>query len=370
MSAASALCVPMGDSAKSVIADNGLYVKTSDVPDDVVSYARDMFSHFTYNDVANLGFNENEVTNMKLSKPFTVNNVGSQSEDYTQYYFPVLSNSEVSAMFTVNVNNTDNSMSYQFGEDDLSTALNSFNTSENNPIAICMGDECCFAVDNNNETDILYTYVGVSEATAKIEIVSNTEFEDSIDIVSIAENNVYSDTLKQNIARSRVGINLPVVGVNNYNATCWASCAGALSSFYNNPTNGGSEDDASNVRYAAISRYGSSGGIDTAISAVSYYAGVTLTKAGGRLSWNTVKNEISHREPAYTRWTIPTSSIGHAMVLKRYLYENTDPNNSAYYSIYVMEPNHSTSTTTLVSYGGTYTINGEAYSWTNTAYKA
>lgn len=225
---------------------------------------------------------------------------------------------------------------------------------------------------------VLYTYAGVSEESPDIEMFNVMEFNNSDDVVSISEVNVYSETLKQDMARSRVGINLPVVGVNNYTYTlngvvhgiCWASCIGSLSSFYNNPTTGGSADDASNIRYAAISKYGNTGTINTVVSGVSYYANVTLTAANGRLTWNALKTKIANRAPAYTGWTTTAGAAGHAMVLKGYLYENTDPNNTAYYSIYVMDPNYSTTTTTLISYNGTYSINGNPYSWTSTAYKA
>ena len=365
--------VGMSASAESTTNNDGLYIKSSEVPDDVVSYARDMFSHFTYNDVAKLGFSTNEVSDMKLSKPFTVNNVGSQSDDYVQYYFPVLSNSDVSAMFTVNVSNDDSSMGYQFEKDELSVALNSFTSSADNPVSICMGDDCCFTVDSNNEMNILYTYIDMSKATPDIEAVKGSELDDS-SVVLLSENNVYSDSLKLNIARTYTGIKLSVPNVDNYSytgsdgkkhGTCWASCLGSLASYYANPSTGGSDSDASNIRYAAISKYGKTGNINTAISGVSYYSDVTMTKENAKYSWSTLKSKISKKSPAYTSWTNGTSA--HAMVLSGYRYENTAPNNASYYGIYVMDPNKGNNV--LISYNGTYTINGSSYSWTISAAK-
>ena len=372
-SAASALCIPMGASAETITDESGLYIKTSEVPDDVVSYARDMFSHFTYNDVTNLGFTTNQVSNMKLSKPFTVNNVGNQSNDYTQFYFPVLSDFDISAMFIVNVDNTDNSMNYQFGKDELSIALNNFTSSADNPVSICMGDDCCFTIDSNNETDILYTYVDMPTAIPDVEVVPASELDTS-SVVLISEDNTYSDLLKHNMARTYIGIKLSVPYVDNYtyldtngkkHGTCWASCLGSLASYYANPSTGGSDSDASNLRYAAISKYGKTGSIDTAVSGVLYYSNVSMTKTNGKYSWATLKSKISKKSPAYTSWT--ASSSAHAMVLSGYRYENTAPNNTAYYGIYAMDPNNGNNV--LVSYNGTYTINGNSYSWSNSAAK-
>ena len=55
------------------------------------------------------------------------------------------------------------------------------------------------------------------------------------------------------------------------------------------------------------------------------------------------------------------------MVLCGYRYNADDPDNTSYHGLYFMDPNKTSYQ--LISFGSTYTINGNSYSWVNTLIK-
>lgn len=364
LSAASALCVPMGASATYADSDNGLYVKTSVVPEDVVSYATNAFSSYSYNDMLNLDFDGETVENVRLSKPFTVKTFDVSSDDYTQYYFPVVNNDNVEAVLTVNVNIDDNSMSYQLGKDMMTFALENAVSSSSNPITVCANEDCYFSVDSDGNADVLYDFDTTDNKDLPVEIDMN-RFTDT-DTVHIGSDNVYSDTLSGwNNARAIMGIKLPVQYVANVGANCWAACFGCLSTYYTNTNTGGSVQDGENMRNIAMNTY-SSGGKTQVKELLSKYNNVSMTIVNNILSWDTIKTEISTRSPFYTSWV--RTGGRHALVVSGYTYNNVTNGEK---KIYAMDPNVGTNVS--ISYGSTCTYSpstSRTYTWESTLYRA
>lgn len=364
LSAASALCVPMGAFATSADSDNGLYVKTSVVPEDVVSYATNAFSSYSYNDMLNLDFDGETVENVRLSKPFTVETFDVSSDGYTQYYFPVVNNDNVEAVLTVNVNIDDNSMSYQLGKDMMTFALENAVSSSSNPITVCANEDCYFSVDSDGNADVLYDFDTTDNKDLPVEIDMN-RFTDT-DTVHIDSDNVYSDTLSGwNNARAIMGIKLPVQYVANVGANCWAACFGCLSTYYTNTNTGGSVQDGENMRNIAMNTY-SSGGKTQVKELLSKYNNVSMTIVNNILSWDTIKTEISTRSPFYTSWV--RTGGRHALVVSGYTYNNVTNGDK---KIYAMDPNVGTNVS--ISYGSTCTYSpstSRTYTWESTLYRA
>ena len=348
-----------------------LEIISSEVPTAIISYGKNVFGSLQLDDIEYLDLDVKSAKDIRLCSQFQAFDDESLNP-YNIYYFPVIEDKEVIAVLTVSESQSDGTLSYQFGKDDMTYVLNTACSKYDAPVEIHLHDECYYAV-NSETTDMLYSNNSANTKTSVgSEIQLCTNVTDST-IVDISMDSAFSEEIAS-VATTYIGKKRPVVYVNNYvsngHGTCWASCVGALSTYYNNPSTGGTETDGSNIRYAAILHYGATGDIDTVKNAINYYNNIVMTKITGSLSWSSLKTQIfTNNAPFYSQWTTSASgAAAHAMVVSGYRYDQANPSNSSSYGIYVMDPNHGTNQ--LISYGGTYTINGNPYTWSKTLYKS
>lgn len=374
--------------AISVPSSDSIFIESNSVPKEATDYARDMFSHLYIDDIECLGFTYSVSSEMKLAPGFYANAMNSDVKTDNVYYYPVVYNADIVALFTVTYQN--GIYSYQFGKDDMAKALNSINTSYTNAVEIIVSNDAFYGI-TDNEIVVLSTRPEAIETDVNSEkkylsTLNESDLfaiETSPNVVTISSSTTYSDTAQTaSMTRSYIGKKRIVPIVDNWtytdsagtlHGTCWASCTGSIIDYYNNGTSSSNSGGAS-MRDAVLSdRYNDasvySGGISTAKTYIeNYVSGASMTKAGSSLSWSQVKSAIlSNNAPCYTRWVNSSSATGHAMVLCGYRYLDTDPTNSSYYGIYLMDPNKTS--LQLISYGSTYTINSNTYSWTDTLTK-
>lgn len=367
--------------------DNSIYIKSSNVPESATNYAKDQFSNLTTDEVMYLGFSYEDVCGMRLAPGFYADALNDTINDTNVYYYPVLHNNEVIAMFTVTQSGI--GYSYQFGKDDLATSLNTLRTSETNAAEVIVTENAFYGATADS-IEVLSSLPDTEDFEIDLEKqqisqIASTVAEDAEpdDIISISSNTAYAETvMEMPMERTYIGKKRIVPIVNNqsyYDAdgnkrgTCWASCTGSLIDYYKNGT-ACSDANGSSIRYSVIGQNfeatgGYTGGMSTAKKYIEeYISGVTMTQTGSSLAWSNVKKEVNTKNaPCYTRWECAGDSTGHAMVLCGYRYKQEDSNNTNYYGLYFMDPNKSS--LQIVSYGSTYTINNKLFSWSNTLTK-
>lgn len=368
--------------------DNSIYIESESVPESATNYAKDIFANLNTDDIEFLGFSYNESCNMRLAPGFCAIVMDVTIDTPNVYYYPIICNDEIIALFTVTEIN--GKFSYQFGKNDLADSLNNVITSTDDSVAIAVSDEAFYGITDNEITvlsalpDADTNIIGDQIALLAEENNSNAiAFYDNI--VTINEDTAYNDVSIQISSAKSVTYKgkkraVPIVDNWTYedsdgtsHGTCWASCTGSLIDYYNNGTSSSAEsaskirNTVKNARYKTTESY--SGGISTAKAYIEEYVSkASMSKTGSSLLWSEVKTEIlTNNAPCYTRWENSSSSTGHAMVLCGYRYQSEKSNNSDYYGIYLMDPNEKSFQ--LASYGDTYTLNGKTFSWVNTLTK-
>lgn len=349
--------------------DFNLEIVSSAAPDSVVEYGRKTFERIKADDLEYLDITYNSLSDVKLCQPFQTFD-DNDTDCYDIYFFPVINNKGVEAVLTVLQNTESGELTYQFGKDDMTSALNEISAENDSPVEIHENDDCIYAVTDES-VDVLYVFKGktvnVIGTTENCGVTSSDDNDTRFNTVDISSESAYSERITP--TRSTVGKKRPVVYVDNYvyngSGTCWASCVGALSTYYNNPSTGGSATDGSNVRYAAVAVYGNNGTLTNSKSAIESYTSASMVISSSSLTWSNLKSEILANEPFFSGWT--SSSGNHAMVVSGYTYDSNNPSDTSAYTLYLMDPNHGTNQT--VTYGGAYYVNGTAHNWTSTLYK-
>lgn len=363
--------------------DNAIYIDSQAVPQEITEYAKNIFSNLYYEDIEYLGFSYTESSEMKLAPGFCANAYDNTIDASNIYYYPVMCNDDIVALFTVKDNN--GIYSYQFGKDDIAISLNNINTSRDNALEIIVSNDAFYGITNDG------VFVLSTQPTAdQSEIATETEnlaaekqialaTDTSAEVITISTNTTYTETaLASPKARTYIGKKRFVPIVDNWSypsgdstrGSCWASCTGSLIEYYTDGTKA-TVDDAKEMRTKVLEdRLADNGAYSGGISAAKKYIekyvdDYSMTIIDTCLAWTDVKKELlNDNAPCYTRWLNDESNVGHAMVLCGYRYQDTDPNNSSYYGIYLMDPNKDS--IQLVSYNSTYTINSKEYEWVKT----
>lgn len=363
-----------------------LYLKSQSVPSAVTEYAQRIYSNLYCEDIENLGFTSMEASEMKLAPGFCAKAYDSTIDTSNLFYFPVMYGDSVVALFTVKAKN--GTYSYQFGKNDLATALNDLETSYNDSVEIVLSETAFYGIMSDNVV-VLSTLPESTESIIAVEtsnLATASEIsllaDSTTEVILISEDTVYSETALPNpTTRAFTGRQrfVPIVDNMTYTSggtthgTCWASCTGSLIEYYNDGESA-SDDDASTMRDTILedrlAETGSySGGIGEAETYIEDHVdNVNMQLVSNSLSWNTLKTELlNNNSPCYMRWVNDENNIGHAMVLCGYRYENTAPNDTSLYGIYLMDPNRNS--IQLITYGSTSQINDNEYSWDQTLRK-
>lgn len=349
--------------AKATETSMGRYIQTETVSDEIQEYAQSVFQSLSSSDFQVLQI-DYDPAELKLSYGIKVDLIS--SVDYEKYYFPILKENQI--VLTLIVNKINNELLYTIVKDDITNALNSLQTSIENPVQIVVSDTAIYAVDNSTTYELAKD-VYATEASSQIDLERlqiSAFVSTNTQTLCIDANHVFDTTVDQTNARTVVGrscTNYPFVNnkIVNNTGTCWASCTASMIEYINNGSSS-SATNAASIRDELLT-YQTNGGINDAKTYISNYAGRTLTKADSYLSWNTVKYQIlSLNNPCYMR--LSNSSTAHATVLIGYDYENSDDSN---YNMYLMDPNYSS--TYITSYGSTVTeAYGSVYTWVASLY--
>ena len=179
-----------------------LYLKSQSVPSAVTEYAQRIYSNLYCEDMEFLGFTSAEASEMRLAPGFRAKAYDSTIDTSNIFYFPVMYGDSVVALFTVKAK--DGTYSYQFGKNDLATALNDLETSYNDSAEIVLSKTAFYGVMSDNVV-VLSTFPESTESSIAVEI-SNLAAASEIslladsttEVILISENTVYSETALAN----------------------------------------------------------------------------------------------------------------------------------------------------------------------------
>lgn len=179
-----------------------LYIKSQSVPSAVTEYAQRIYSNLYCEDMEFLGFTSVEASEMKLAPGFCAKAYDSTINTSNIFYFPVMYGDSVVALFTVKAKN--GTYSYQFGKNDLATALNDLETSYNDSVEIVLSKTAFYGVMSDNVV-VLSTFPESTESSIAVEI-SNLAAASEIslladsttEVILISEDTVYSETALAN----------------------------------------------------------------------------------------------------------------------------------------------------------------------------
>lgn len=366
------MCTAVG-ATNSFKETKSLYICSKSIPQSAVDYARDMFSHFYVSEMENIGYTSSQAAALKLGKGFVVDNYDSTSE-LEAYYFPVLLNNNISDILIVFKVNGE--YGFQLGNKDLASAINNLSTSTNAPVRIVASDVAYYAVSSDN---VLVLDTSNFESQTEIQNDVDTQITSlrsqrnistasRANIVTINSSTVYTENV-QATTRAQVGIIRSVPQCNNIsNKVCWASSAAALAAYYTSGSNA-TQAQAESYRNFVLHGVVDYGNIYDAKTAVEEYMGSGYMEAiDAKFTWQELKTEINNRNDPFEIFCDNNQGGYHAMAVKGYTYDNTAPNNSTYYKIYVMCP---TNGSQIISYDTGAVVNHSySYTWLQTLYKA
>lgn len=351
-------------SSNDLSTEEGLFIESYMVPDDVVEYAKGFFQDISLSDLEAMDLNVN-IDDLYLSHGFTVTTIEKNVPD-DQYCFPVLENDTVVAMMIVNDDN--GRYGIQFGASNFSENFNSLNTDSKNPAAIYVSENAYYSIDQKG-IGVLETRPEVQKAVLEDEQrkLSNTITllnEDMPEIINVSKDTAYNIAPNQLSTFAYTNVRYPVAITKNLTiddkGICWAACTGALIDYY--------EDKKANTSHAESLRdeiykkqkenTGSvSGGASDAQKYIKQYCGLTLSLKSD-LTWEQVRKQV---RPVYTAWRPTDNNTGHAMVLEG---NRRSTVNDSYQGIYLMDPNKTSKQ--LLTYGSAYRIGGKNYYWDRT----
>ncbi|MCD8107468.1 MAG: hypothetical protein LUE20_05840 [Oscillospiraceae bacterium] len=366
------------------VMDNAIYIASADVPEEATEYALDKFSHLSAEFVASMGFTYEEACSMRVASGFYAESCKGTIERSDVYYFPVVVDNKIVALITVTGSN--DSYSFQFGADEMATALNDLSTTAQSPVKVMVSQEAYYAVIGDEV--ILLSSLPYAEQTVideQMETIAIESVENEVcNVISISSSNVYDTSLviSGESVQSYVGMIRNVTIVDNerkkyddgtLHGTCWASCAASMIDYY---LNGDGTSDALTIRddilkdiYDTTSSY--AGSLSTMKSYIESYVSGTTMKTTYTISWSDIRTAIlTNNAPFCTQWEPPETSTyaAHVMVVCGYYYDPSYPDDSSYYYMKLMDPNNTSSYITI-EYGGTHTLNNVEYSWEYTLMK-
>lgn len=339
---------------------NTLYISSESVPQAATDYARDMFSHFTTDELAGVDFSFNEAVNLKLGTGFRLYEV-EENPLVEINYFPVYSGTNIVDILLVHY--YENKYGFQMGDKELASKINALSTAAETPAKIAASDVGFYSVINNNVTLIDEIGFG-SDAENDAQIAEDMNIlanmpaplsENGENVITLSAETTFSDSVKVNTTKADIGIILPVARCNNVpgpgykdGAICWASCGGALIDYYQNGSYS-SQANAERIRDQLTGGVIAPAGTSTTQERMQeLIPGLSMTIIPGILFFSDLQNEIRIKNaPFYTRWhnlntggTTGFPRMSHAMVIKGYTYDSVYPNNLAYCKVYMMDPNN------------------------------
>lgn len=348
------VCIPI--SIYGADKEEGLYIKTEEIPQDIEEQAKSLFLSTNYKDIEYLGINA-KLENLTLSKGVKANLINGGEK----YYFFVLDGDKIVANIVVSQSDGEVYGTYSTG---VFENLNKVRNTYDNPISIIVSKNSIYYLDNTGLQTISDSFWATNETIAKdkstIERSKSLYLENENSIpVLIGESNVYDIKLDTDIKDSKVVMglsldNFPCVPNKDiYGGICWASSTGAIIEYINN---GKKSTVLGGIRIRdELVKKQTTGGINDAQKYIKDYTNVRTRIKNDILSWEECKNQINSKgNPCYLRYADYDDEAYHAVVLCGYDYDNGKVINNEK-KIYLMDPN--LNNWQKIKYGSKYLTN-------------
>lgn len=325
---------------------------SKDIPTSAQDFARLYFSGLSTDELSDLGFTFEEMSNLRLAPAVTAYEYDECDDRY--YYFPVLCVDRVIAMLTL-VDLGEDTYSAQFGKCKFAAGLNQLdNNNYEQTYILVISESGMFALDQENNFTLVDSYVEKSELSRNGSL--DCEQPDvTFDCASLTNSvpvlindcTVYDDTVDLTSSRLfwRASVDVPFVpnGTNTQfpNGYCWAS---AITSVIKYRLSSSPKSTATIL--AEVLSSGIDGSYWNVKTLLESYVGspVMMYSATGAMTQYEIEAIIRSGRPIYTDWQSFSTSTGHAMVVRGVLVhdELIGPGYREYGTASIMDPNEST----------------------------
>lgn len=349
-----------------------LHFLSKDIPADAQDFGRLYFSGLSTNELYDLGFTFEEMSDLRLAPAVTAYEYDECDNRY--YYFPVLCANRVIAMLTL-VDLGDGTYSAQFGKCKFAAGLNQLNDNYGKTYILVISEEGMFALDQENNFTLVDSYVikselsrnGSSDCEQPNVTFDCASLTNSVPVL-INNRTLYDDTV--NLIGSRLiweaRIDVPFVanGSNDQypGGYCWASAITSVIKYRVN-----NSLIYTNMILAAVLSTGIDG-YDYQIKALledKLNTTATLYSGTGAMSKAEIANVLSSGRPIYTDWQSFNESGAHSMVVRGVFVhdELIGADYLGYGAVSIMDPNESTYQSCSLIPGQKYVKGIHSFSW-------
>ncbi len=390
--------------------ETNLCIETAAVPDNVTTYAADIFMHMSKSVWSSFGICGSQLNNLSLSQGFRMISVNTMRYSDIAYYFLVYSGDSVVAIMTIS--NVNGKLGFQIERNLLTVDISERMRPSAQPYKIYVSDNAYYFVQNNriihtSTEEYLYDKDKIANDCA---VISNNiaSCSDNVMNTTIANTGVSvancSFTETNEVFYGGEICNLVYIknktymveGEENPRGTCWASCVASLCYYYKKGCSGTLTDNdyllAEKLRDDILDERFATNNGDYATNMRELvpfinerlplygYGNLSYYFTNSKLSWNSVMSSIGNKRPSVTGWYYYDNAKGeytkgHAMVLSGYNFALHDPSleqyhflqlrNSDIIPIYVehgfyIYPN------SIVGYDSPYVDKNNPYVWNDT----
>ncbi len=395
--------------------ETNLCIETAAVPDNVTTYAADIFMHMSKSVWSSFGIFGSQLNNLSLSQGFRMISVNTMRYSDIAYYFLVYSGDSVVAIMTIS--NVNGKLGFQIERNLLTVDISERMRPSAQPYKIYVSDNAYYFVQSNriihtSSEEYLYDKDKIANDCAVISnniascsdnvmntTIANTgapiatcSFSNSVD--SSSTNSVLLSVV--HVSNEKVEYTITVDGKEMIDEqwVCWAASTASLCNYYKRgcPDTYSQFDlfDAESIKKDLINeRLATNSDLLTNIFEIVPFINERLPTYGygdlkyaythSILPWNVVKNSLNAKRPSVTAWVNRDNNnnaiSGHALVLKGYSYPPDNPTQDSYYMMHFMDPNTQAISTpsgniyppVCIGYNThAYTTNNVTYVWEET----
>ncbi len=343
-----------------------ILIKTSTIPNTINKYASSYFDGLKYDYLLDLGFTEQVIPELKLSKGFIPYEY--DDCDAPLFYFPITDGKSVLAMIRIADLGT-KGYSVQMGKSELSDSLSKLDPEI---YSLIITDYGMFSISKNNKLSLLESYYfAENEGLNKEEIpFPNIRFNEitynNPETINIAKQTLSNlrnaNDVSNSPSRANKALSVPFVpnmATTDYPAgVCWAAAAASIIKYkkitFKTATT--IRDEIINKGYTATYPNITNKMADE----IDDYLLLSTPHITTTMSFSNVQAKIDGYKPIYTTW-LSSDGPGHVLVIRSY---ELDSNGNQ--SVGFMDCNYSYYT--AMTFGTSFVNGTKIYTWVDSIY--
>lgn len=347
---------------------------SKDIPTSAQDFARLYFSGLSTDELYDLGFTFEEMSNLRLAPAITAYEYDECDDPY--YYFPVLCEDRIIATITL-VSLGNDEYSAQFGKCKFAMGLDRLNRDCDKTYILIISEEGMFAVDQDNNFTLVDSYADdtalfrcdLSDCEQPDVTFEYASLTNSVPVI-INNQTVYDDSL--NLKSSRLtwlaSVDVPFVP-NGSNSDypggyCWASSITSVIKYRLDSSTKSVTTILNEILAKKVQ-----GNDQNVKNILSSYVGspVTLSVTGAMTQWE-IATAVRAGRPIYTNWQ--REGGAHAMVVRgSFMHDElVGPGYREYGTASIMDPNESTYQSCSLIPEVKYVKGTRTYTWYSSIY--